>query len=199
VTDPLEKFYVIISAISEANVDRVKHVVEAEPDEHSYDNLKEGLLASHVMTDYQKIYKLIQLEPLNGRKPSDMIIEMEKLKRTTNSTSRICFYKDCRAKSGFCCQRSRLKTCASWQRRRTLTWLSISPRAMTSPPQSPPPPRVQRRERGRRQRRREEGQPVQVQEEAEAAASARYQTASKPYASSPGPPQWWRCRLFWGC
>jgi hypothetical protein len=80
VTGPLEKFYVILSALSEANVDRVKHVVEAEPDEHSYNNLKEGLLASHVMTDYQKIDKLMQLEPLNGRKPSDMLIEMEKLK-----------------------------------------------------------------------------------------------------------------------
>jgi hypothetical protein len=80
VTDPLERFYVVLSALSEANVDRVKHVVEAEPDENSYNNLKEGLLASHVMSDYQKIDKLIQLEPLNGRKPSDMLVDMEKLK-----------------------------------------------------------------------------------------------------------------------
>jgi hypothetical protein len=84
VTDPMEKFYVVLSALTEATVDRVRHVVEAEPDENSYTNLKDGLLASHVMTDYQKIDKLLQLEPLNGRKPSDMLVEMERLKPADN-------------------------------------------------------------------------------------------------------------------
>jgi hypothetical protein len=80
VTDPLDKFYVVLTALSEANMDRVKHVVEAEPDQHSYQNLKDGLLASHVMSDYQKIDKLVSMEPLNGRKPSDLLVEMERLK-----------------------------------------------------------------------------------------------------------------------
>jgi hypothetical protein len=35
----------------EANVDRVRHIVEAEPTEQSYDTLKEGLVASHIMSD----------------------------------------------------------------------------------------------------------------------------------------------------
>jgi hypothetical protein len=80
VTCPMEKYYVVMSALTETNVDRVKHVVEAEPDENSYNNLKDGLLASHVMTDYQKIDKLLHMDPLNSRKPSDMLVEMEKLK-----------------------------------------------------------------------------------------------------------------------
>jgi hypothetical protein len=42
------------------------------------------MLASHVMTDYQKIDKLLQLEPLNGRKPSDMLVKMERLKPADN-------------------------------------------------------------------------------------------------------------------
>jgi hypothetical protein len=32
------------------------------------------------MSDYQKIDKLVCMEPLNGRKPSDLLIEMERLK-----------------------------------------------------------------------------------------------------------------------
>jgi hypothetical protein len=80
VTCPLEKYYAVLTALSEANVDRVRHIVEADPTVDSYENLKGGLVASHVMTDYQKIDQLLQMEPLNGRKPSDMLVEMEKLK-----------------------------------------------------------------------------------------------------------------------
>jgi hypothetical protein len=80
VTDPLDKFYVVLTALSKSNVDRVRHIVEAEPDQHSYQNLKDGLVASHVMSDYQKIDKLVSMELLNGRKPSDLLAEMEKLK-----------------------------------------------------------------------------------------------------------------------
>jgi hypothetical protein len=79
VTCSLE-YYAVLTALSEANVDRVRHVVEAEPTEDSYNNLKEGLVASHVMSDYQKIDQLLQMEPLNGQKPSDMLVKMEKLK-----------------------------------------------------------------------------------------------------------------------
>jgi hypothetical protein len=77
VTCPLEKYYAILTALLEANVDRVRHVVEAEPTDN---NLKEGLVASHVMSDYQKIVQMLQMEPLNERKPSDMLVKMEKLK-----------------------------------------------------------------------------------------------------------------------
>jgi hypothetical protein len=79
VTCPLEKYYAVLTALSEANVDRLRHIVE-DPTVDSYKNLKGGLVASHVMTDYQKIDHLLQMEPLNGRKPSDMLVEMEKLK-----------------------------------------------------------------------------------------------------------------------
>jgi hypothetical protein len=80
VTCLVEKFYAVLSSLSEANVDRIRHVVEQEPTEQSYENLKQGLVASHVMSDYEKIDKLMQLEPLNGRKSSDMLVNMERLK-----------------------------------------------------------------------------------------------------------------------
>jgi hypothetical protein len=34
------------------------------------------------MSDNQKIDKLVNMEPLNGRKPSDLLLNMEKLKPT---------------------------------------------------------------------------------------------------------------------
>jgi hypothetical protein len=51
---------VVIRFKQEANVDRVQHIVEADPTLDSYDNLKGGLVASHVMSDYQKIDQLLQ-------------------------------------------------------------------------------------------------------------------------------------------
>jgi hypothetical protein len=80
VTGALDRFYVVLGALSEANVDKVKHIVEQEPDKNSYQSLKDGLLAAHVMSDYEKIDKLISMEPLNGRKPSDLLVQMERLK-----------------------------------------------------------------------------------------------------------------------
>jgi hypothetical protein len=65
VTCPLEKFYAVLTALSEANVDRVWHVLEAKPNMDSYKNMKEGMVASHVMSDNQKIDQLLQMEPLN--------------------------------------------------------------------------------------------------------------------------------------
>jgi hypothetical protein len=80
VNNPLDKFYVVLTALSKANMDRVKHIIKAEPDKHSYQNLKDGLVASHVMSDYEKVDKLVNMMPLNGRKPSDLLVDMEKLK-----------------------------------------------------------------------------------------------------------------------
>jgi hypothetical protein len=79
VTCPLEKFFAVLTALS-ANVDRVRHMMEADPTEDFYINLKEGLAASHVMSDNQKIDQLLHMEPLNWQKPSDMLVEMDKLK-----------------------------------------------------------------------------------------------------------------------
>jgi hypothetical protein len=56
----------VLGVLSDNNVDRVKHKVEAESDENSYQNRKDGLVASHVMSDYEKIDKLVSMERLNG-------------------------------------------------------------------------------------------------------------------------------------
>jgi hypothetical protein len=80
VTDPLEKYYLVLDALSEANIDLVRHIVEDEPDSTSFERIREGLVATHILTDYQRIDRLVAMEPLSGRKPSELLADMNKLK-----------------------------------------------------------------------------------------------------------------------
>jgi hypothetical protein len=80
VTDPLEKYYLVLDALSETNIDLVRHIVEDEADVTSYERIREGLVAAHILTDYQRINRLVSMEPLNGRKPSELLADMNKLK-----------------------------------------------------------------------------------------------------------------------
>jgi hypothetical protein len=84
VSDPLEKYYLVLDALSEANVDLVRHIVEEEPDATSFQGIRDGLVAAHILTNYQRIDRLVASEQLNGRKPSEMLAEMNKLKPADN-------------------------------------------------------------------------------------------------------------------
>jgi hypothetical protein len=52
VTDPLEKYYLVLDALSKANIDLVRHIVEDEQDSTSFERIREGLIAAHILTDY---------------------------------------------------------------------------------------------------------------------------------------------------
>jgi hypothetical protein len=80
VTQPLDKYYFVMSALSETQVDMVSSVLRAEPDQESYSQLKAALVASHTMSDYQKVDKLMAMEPLGGRKPTELLAAMQKLR-----------------------------------------------------------------------------------------------------------------------
>jgi hypothetical protein len=55
-------------------------VTEEEPDEESYNRIKGALLATHTLTPFQQVDKLVNMEGLGGRKPSDLLAEMDKFK-----------------------------------------------------------------------------------------------------------------------
>jgi hypothetical protein len=78
--DPLDQYYLVHGALSEANVDMVRHIVEEEPDTTSFRLLREALVSSHILSDYQRTGRLITMEPLNCRKLSEMLAAMSKLK-----------------------------------------------------------------------------------------------------------------------
>jgi Reverse transcriptase (RNA-dependent DNA polymerase) len=80
VMDPLDQYYLVLGALSEANVDMVRPIVEEEPDATSFRRLREALVSSHILSEYQRIDRLVTMEPLNGRKPSEMLAAMNKLK-----------------------------------------------------------------------------------------------------------------------
>jgi hypothetical protein len=79
IVDPLYKYYLVLGALSEANVDIVRHIVEEEPDATSFQWLREALVSTHILSDYQRIDRLFASEPLNSRKPSELLAVMSKL------------------------------------------------------------------------------------------------------------------------
>jgi hypothetical protein len=54
----------------------VRHVLHEETGPLSYDNLRTSLLASHTLSNYQKMERMMRLPPLGDRKPSVLLAEM---------------------------------------------------------------------------------------------------------------------------
>jgi hypothetical protein len=67
---------VLVGSLPRDAIRRVLDVVERPDEETPYTSLKNRLLSSHELTDFQRIEKLFQMEPLGGRKPSDLMNQM---------------------------------------------------------------------------------------------------------------------------
>jgi hypothetical protein len=80
VPDPIDRYYVVMAALSEQQSELVSNVLDEEPTAESYQLLKAALLSSHTLTPYQMVDKLVNLEPLGGRKPSQLMAAMQKLR-----------------------------------------------------------------------------------------------------------------------
>ena len=78
VTDNIEKFYLVLGALTEDTVDLVKRIVEAPATPQSYGQLRAALIASHSFTPYQKVDMIVNMEPLGSRKPSELMAAMKK-------------------------------------------------------------------------------------------------------------------------
>jgi hypothetical protein len=61
-------------------VDKVMSVTEEEPTEELYSRLKAALVQSHTLTPFQQVDRLVNMEGLGGRKPSELLTAMDKLK-----------------------------------------------------------------------------------------------------------------------
>jgi hypothetical protein len=57
----------------------VAHLVEDDPLADAYIQLKAALIASHVLSNYQRVEMLAKMEPLGGSRPSEMLTAMLKL------------------------------------------------------------------------------------------------------------------------
>jgi hypothetical protein len=76
VTDPVDKYYLVMAALTEPQMDLLDGLVPDEPDETSYATIKRALVATHKLTAYQQVDRLMAMEPLGGRKPSELLAAM---------------------------------------------------------------------------------------------------------------------------
>jgi hypothetical protein len=52
VTNNVEKFYIVLCSLSEANIDHAHNIIEGEPTANSFKLLREVLVASHTMSEF---------------------------------------------------------------------------------------------------------------------------------------------------
>lgn len=79
VTAGTDKYCFVLGALSRDAYRQVADVVDRDPDQNSYAEIKESLLASHRLSDFQKVEALAKMEPLGGRKPTQLLAEMLEL------------------------------------------------------------------------------------------------------------------------
>jgi hypothetical protein len=80
ISDPVDRYYVVMAALSEQQSELVSNILDEEPTAESYQLLKAALLSSHTLTPYQMVDKLVSMEALGGRKPSELMAAMQKLR-----------------------------------------------------------------------------------------------------------------------
>jgi hypothetical protein len=59
-------------------------LVPDEPDKMSYATIKRALVATHKLTAYQQVDRLMAMEPLGGCKPSELLAAMQKLRSASD-------------------------------------------------------------------------------------------------------------------
>jgi hypothetical protein len=58
----------VLRALSEANVDQAPRIVEAEPTTDSFRLLREALVSTHTLSEYQMVDHIVNMEPLNDER-----------------------------------------------------------------------------------------------------------------------------------
>lgn len=76
ITDETVKFDHLLSALPEDVISSVLDVVEQIGDNQPYTQLKDRLLETHVLSDFEKLEILYKLPALGARKPSQLLLSM---------------------------------------------------------------------------------------------------------------------------
>jgi hypothetical protein len=71
-----DKYCHMNAALQHESLRMVSELAEAPPTAMPHDNIKNRLVASHQLTDFQKVEKLFQMSPLGNRKPLDLMLAM---------------------------------------------------------------------------------------------------------------------------
>jgi hypothetical protein len=77
VVDANDKYLSVVAALPREAFCMVAHIVEREEQpEDAFQQLKAALVASHVLSDYLWVEQLSKVEPLGGRRPSELLATM---------------------------------------------------------------------------------------------------------------------------
>jgi hypothetical protein len=78
-TDNMEKYYQVVAALTEELADMVNIMVDEELSQKSYGNIKAALMATNTLMPYRMVEKLMTMEPLGGRKATELLTAVQKL------------------------------------------------------------------------------------------------------------------------
>jgi hypothetical protein len=92
VTSNIDKFCHVLMALPKASYRMIAHLVTQVPAEDTYEQLKAALMSHHELSDYQRVDMLSCMEPLGGRKPSELLAAMLELCPRDHHTSPFFFY-----------------------------------------------------------------------------------------------------------
>jgi hypothetical protein len=76
IADEQVQFDHVLSALPEDMVGQILDLVEAPPEATLYTFLTARILETHQLSDYEKFDMLVKMEPLGGRKPSQLLATM---------------------------------------------------------------------------------------------------------------------------
>lgn len=89
VIQEVDKFCLLTAALDKETTKQVVHLI-VDPDTAApYSKLKEALLTSHLITDFQRVELLLAIDSLGGRKPSQLLAEMLELCPREEHTSKL--------------------------------------------------------------------------------------------------------------
>ena len=80
VTDEQFRYYLVLGALPETTVRSVADLVAAvPPPPDAYHQLRHRLLAGHRLTEFQRMEKLLQVQPLGAQRPTELLADMVQL------------------------------------------------------------------------------------------------------------------------
>jgi hypothetical protein len=86
------RFYYVLGALPESAVRGLGDLMRGPPPPDAYHQLKTRLLATHTLTEFQRMDKLLSAQPLGGQKPSDLLHELVQFCPEGESRSKMFCY-----------------------------------------------------------------------------------------------------------
>jgi hypothetical protein len=134
----LDRYCHVVAALPHESLRLVADLVESPPTKTPYNDIKNRLVASHQLSDFQKAERLFLMPPLGSRKPSEMMAAMlETCPRGEEKTNLFAciFLQRLPERSGSCWQEWITRTRRSWLSRQTSCGLYMTTTAAAPSPQ----------------------------------------------------------------